>query len=85
MRRERKILSAPFDILCSKLEQIRFFLSDFSALTPSLSGLQIKRGAGAACRGGNVGLRQSRAEQRDAHGKPEAKFIAAAGPESWLV
>lgn len=28
---------------------------------------------------------QSRAEQRDAHGKPEAKFIAAAGPESRFV
>lgn len=32
-----------------------------------------------------MGLRQSKAEQRDAPGKPEAKFIAAAGPESWLV
>lgn len=62
-------------------EQIRFFLAGFSALSPSPTWVQIKRGASAVCRSRNVGLRQSRAEQRDAPGELEATLCCSRARE----
>lgn len=62
-------------------QQIRFFLADFPAITPSSTRVQIKRGASAVCRSRNVGPRRSTAEQRDAPGEPEATLCCCRARE----